>query len=264
MSENNVYETPTSDVVPESTSTKPYAYTGPKSVSTGNSLAWIASGWGIFKLHPGQWIAAVIVFVLITMVLSFIPLVGQLANPLLTYIWFAGFMIGCQAVREGNSFSIDHLFAGFKNNVGSLLGLGAIMFLVTLVLMVAMFGSMFVDLLTGVSDQPNFDPSNIFTMIGISFLLFIPVLMALFYAPALIVLQDMGVFQSLKVSFQGCLKNLLPLIIFGIVIMLLYIIGMIPLLLGLLIVVPLFFASVYASYEDIFLTKQTATWVDEA
>lgn len=264
MSDNNIYEPPSSDLSPESTGEKPFEYTGPKSVGVAGMFDWIAAGWGIFKQQPGQWIVAIILFIIISMVLSFIPILGQLVSGLITYVWVAGFMIGCQAVREGQGFQFDHLFAGFKTKVGELIALGGIMIVLSIVVVAALAGSMFIDVLTGSADMENYDPSNMLFTIVLAFLLFIPVLMAMFFAPVLVVLQDMDVITALKTSFQGCLKNLIPLILFGIIMMILYFIAMIPLLLGLLVVMPLFFSSMYGAYENIFLTKSDTKWVDEA
>jgi len=90
-------------------------------------------------------------------------------------------------------------------------------------------------------------------MIGLVIMaLFIPVVMTIWFAPALIMLADKGVFESLKLSFIGCLKNILPFLIYGIVAFILLIIAMIPVGLGLLIMVPVLMAAMYISYKDIY------------
>ena len=56
----------------------------------------------------------------------------------------------------------------------------------------------------------------------------------------------------MKLSFIGCLKNLLPLTVYGLVAMLLIMIGSLTFGLGLLIVLPVITASIYSAYRDIY------------
>jgi uncharacterized membrane protein len=78
-------------------------------------------------------------------------------------------------------------------------------------------------------------------------------MMAVWLAPALIAIHDTPVITAMKLSFFGCLKNVLPFLIYGILAMILFIIGALPLGLGLLIVMPMFFGSIYAAYKDIYV-----------
>jgi uncharacterized membrane protein len=85
------------------------------------------------------------------------------------------------------------------------------------------------------------------------FLLFyLPLVMAIWFAPALIVLQGTEPWAAMKLSFIGCLRNILPFLIYGVVGIALAIVATIPLLLGWLVLGPVTVASVYASYCDIF------------
>lgn len=264
MSDENLFQPPDSDVEPEVSDNSSLNYTGPKSRGIESAIDWIGSGWGIFKQAPGQWILTIIVFFVISIILSFIPILGQIASMLLTYVWLGGFMIGCQEVRDGKAFKIEHLFAGFSQSIGSLIGIGAIMLVLTIVIFGGLMGSMFLTMfMGGEPDMQNFEPSSFFLSFGIAFVLFIPVAMTVFYAPALIVLQKMNILSACKASFLGCLKNLLPLILLGIIMVIMYFVAMIPLFLGLLVVVPLFFATIFSSYEDIFLSQQTEAWSEE-
>ncbi len=83
-------------------------------------------------------------------------------------------------------------------------------------------------------------------------LLMIPVMMAYIFAPALVVLNDMKAIEAMKLSFIGCMKNLLSLTVFSLLAFLLMFIGSIPFGLGLLLVMPILTASLYAAYQDIY------------
>ena len=77
--------------------------------------------------------------------------------------------------------------------------------------------------------------------------------MMIWFAPALVILNDMGAVEAMKRSFSGCIKNILPFLLYGVIAMVLVILGMIPLFLGLLVVIPVLTAAIYTSYKDIFL-----------
>jgi uncharacterized membrane protein len=80
----------------------------------------------------------------------------------------------------------------------------------------------------------------------------IPLYMALWFSYPLIVLNDFGVGQALKTSFFACLKNILPFLLYGILMFLIAIVASIPLGLGWLLLGPVLLASLYTSYRDIF------------
>ena len=83
----------------------------------------------------------------------------------------------------------------------------------------------------------------------------IPVIMAFYFAPALIIFNDLDVMQALKLSFRGCMRNIMPFLLFGILMILLSILAMIPLGLGMLILAPVGMISIYVCYKDIFLQE---------
>ena len=75
---------------------------------------------------------------------------------------------------------------------------------------------------------------------------------ALWFAPALVVLRGAAPVAAIKESFSACLKNFVPFLIYGIVLLVLGIVAAIPLGLGWLVLGPVVIASVYVAYRDIF------------
>ena len=177
--------------------------------------------------------------------------------------WVAGLMLGCKSQDDGNGISVSHLFAGFQNKLGQLILLSLIIGIISIVIMVASMGSLYAQLLAvgmGVTDPADVDPAFIQDPIGtfllpflIAMLFIIPVMMMAWFAPLLIVLNDVPVFKAMGMSFKGCLKNFVPFLIYGIVLFVLYIVAIIPLALGLLVLMPTFFGSWYRSYKDIYI-----------
>ncbi|MDJ0807210.1 MAG: BPSS1780 family membrane protein [Gammaproteobacteria bacterium] len=231
----------------------------PQGVPTGNAVSWLAKGWSHFKQNPFAWILALVVWFLLAMVVSLIPLLGGIVVNLLTPIITAGFIIGCRAQDDGDDFSVGHLFAGFSTNTGQLVLVGVIYFGVMILVTVVLMGSFFG--LVGMQAMDAQDPEMMVSMLAspgligailLGTLLFIPVMMAYLFAPALVALDDLKAIEAMKMSFSGCLKNLLPFTVYGLLAMIMLIVASIPFGLGLLIVLPVLTASIYAAYRDIY------------
>jgi uncharacterized membrane protein len=77
--------------------------------------------------------------------------------------------------------------------------------------------------------------------------------MLFFFATPLVALNQVPVFKALGMSFKASLRNFLPILVYGLVVMILAILGAIPLFLGLLIVIPMIYVSSYAAYRQVFL-----------
>jgi hypothetical protein len=233
--------------------------TTPRVNPAGRGWGWIKDGFGYFKKQPLPWIAALIIGLLIIIVLGFIPLLGQLALMLTTYIWLAGFMIGCEAQSRGEPFEIRHLFAGFSNNAGRLVMLSLIYTIITVGFMLIVMGPLFMGMMeSGFQPDPEtmasmFDPVSFLLRLLITLLFMVPLLMAVWFAPALIVLNDVPVIAAMKLSFNGCLKNMLAFLVYGLIALLLYFLAVIPFLLGLLVLFPTLIASIHVAYKDIFI-----------
>jgi uncharacterized membrane protein len=82
--------------------------------------------------------------------------------------------------------------------------------------------------------------------------LLVPLLMAYWFAPALVVLRNMTAMDAMKLSFVGCLRNIWPFLVYGVIAFILMMIAMIPFGLGMLILVPVLNASIYVGYKDVF------------
>ena len=234
---------------------------GPHKVAAGHGWAWIVKGWWHFKEAPLAWILVLVVWFVLAVVLSIVPLIGPIAVNLMTPVITGGLMYGCYEQDQGGDFSVSHLFSGFSNNAGQLVLVGVfyfvLMLLVSGVIMISMFS--FIGMGAMSAEDPNamvmamLSP-GFFIAILVASLLFIPIMMAYVFAPALVILDDVNALTAMKMSFMGCLKNMLPLTIYGLIAFLLMILGAIPFALGLLVVIPMLTASIYSAYRDIYFS----------
>jgi uncharacterized membrane protein len=82
--------------------------------------------------------------------------------------------------------------------------------------------------------------------------LLLPLFMALWFAPALAVFHQQGPAEAMKNSFVACLKNVVPFLLYSVILLLLTFVASIPFGLGWLVLGPVLAASLYTSYRDIF------------
>ena len=228
----------------------------PKSVAIGRGWSWIAEGFGFFKKSALHWILTTIVGFVIMMVMGLIPVIGQIGLMLTSYVWLGGLMLGCRAQDEGKPFELKYLFAGFSTGVGKLVLLSLVIAIISVAIMFMAMGSMYWSMISGdpaAGEAMMNDMAGFWLSFLIAMALMLPIFMAVWFAPSLIVLHDVSIIEAMKLSFIGCLKNVLPFIIYGIVALVLYFVAVIPLLLGLLVLMPTLFASMYVAYKDIYL-----------
>jgi len=251
MNEQNPEGNPFQNAVVESH----FALEG-RSVEAGRGVEWLKQGWYLFVKTPGIWIAIVIIFAVIAIVLSIIPILGSLALNLLTPVFGGGIILGCKALADGEELRIDHLFAGFKQNTGSLIMLGVLCLVAGLIIMLIGFAVGGSAAMTGAA-MGNMAGAGMAAggfLLGmlLILLLSIPLSMALWFAPALVVLRNVSPMDAIKASFNACLKNIVPMLVYGILVIVLAIIAAIPLGLGYLIFLPVMLGSIYSSYVNLF------------
>jgi uncharacterized membrane protein len=229
---------------------------GGQGVAAGRGWDWIASGWDLFKRQAGMWIALVLVAFVIFLVLAFIPFIGSMASMILTPVFGAGIVLGCRAIEEGRALEIGHLFAGFREKLSPLATVGAIYLGATIVIVGVMVLIAGVGIFSMAAVGSDVSPAALLTMmlgVLVALALLVPVMMAIWFAPALVVFHDKGAVDAMKESFTGCLRNIVPFLVYGVVMLVLGLLAAIPLGLGWLVLGPVLAASLYTSYKDIYL-----------
>ena len=223
-----------------------------RGVPLANGWTWLVSAWSLFRAAAGTWIGMMLAAIVIAILILLIPFIGPLVANVIPPVFIAGLMIAARNVEQGREAKFSQLFAGFQVRFGPLVLLGV----VSLVIMGAIVFA--VVIVTGVQISTMPDPDAIFVsrqlLLAILLIaaLILPLFMATWFAPTLIVLHDMGVAAAMKASFAGCLKNVLPFLLYGVITLIASLIASIPALLGWLVLGPLIFLSVYTAYRDIY------------
>lgn len=234
-------------------------------LAAGRGAGWIGAGFGYFGRSVGGWLLAMLVFVVIAVLVSLVPLIGNLAMTLLWPIFTAGFMLGARDQDRGEAFRVQHLFQGFQTNAGQLalvgliyMGLGILLTVLVLGLIFALVGPLSLGPGPVLDELTQADPAAAAFGLGVGLtvliltLLMIPLTMLILFAPALVALDGLPAWTAMKTSFRGCLRNIVPFLIFGLLALLLLVLAMIPAGLGLLVVGPALTAAIYVAWREIY------------
>ena len=228
-------------------------------VAAGNVFEWLKQGWALFVASPGPWIAMTIVLLVFVLGMHIVPVIGMLAANLLTPLFGAGMLRACEKGAAGETLDVRDVFAGFKHNTNHLLMLGLLYMaaMVIIILFAVLIGS---SSLAGGLMMSN--PIGIGLAFGgliftflLSLALAVPLLMALWFAPALVFFNNMSPREALKASFSACMKNAVAFVVYGPILMVLMFFAALPVFLGFLVLVPVLAGSVYAAYRDIFVAN---------
>jgi hypothetical protein len=242
-----------SDVIPPA---QPGYIDAGRRLEAGRGWAWIVEGYRYFRRGPGLWILLTVIFFALLLGMQVVPFVGWIAATLLMPVLVGGFMAGCQAIERGGELELAHLFAGFRRNTAQLMLIGLIGFALTMAItlpaaVVLGIGGFFAAPMGAAADPAAYGATSLLAGLVVLALV-IPVNMALWFAPALVMLQDQTAIRAIAQSFRGCVRNIVPFLIYGVVLLVLGFVASLPLALGWLVLGPVILGSVYAAYREIY------------
>lgn len=225
-------------------------------------LQWILSGFYLFRKAPLAWVFVCFTLMLIAMAMSFIPLFGKFVFTLISPVFLAGIMLGCKDMEQGKPIELKHLFVSFKTNPAPLITIGGI-YLIGQILIIGLVmligGSQMTDMLLYGKRVDESElmgvMSNMLTSSLIALTLSIPLMMASWFSPLLVIFHNVPPIVAMQRSFFACLKNFIPFQLYGVTLIVLTVLSLMPYGLGLVILIPTIFTSIYVSYKDIFLAE---------
>lgn len=233
---------------------------------------WLRDGLMLWRRSPALLSFIAFGYLLVLLVISIFPLIGQPIASLLMPVLSLGVLNGCRAIDSGRKVGPEVLFSGFKSNVQSLVTIGGIYLVASLLVLVLtslVDGGGLLKAMTGgkVDEATAIDPSFTAALL-LAIVLSTPVVMAYWFAPVLAGWWKISAPKALFFSFFACLRNWRPflayaigLMIFGAILpgVIIGVVGLIsPTLATILtvplplILIPVVFASFYATARDVF------------
>lgn len=232
-----------------------------RTVEAGRGATWWTDGWTLFTKNAGLWIVLGLILFLIFIVLGFIPFIGWLASSLLAPLFVGSWMLASRKVESGGALEVGDLFSAFKGEqMTQLLVVGALLLAGTIVigLVVGMFG--FGAAAGMMAGGHAGSAGGMMAAAGASMLAFLVMMalgllvaMAIWFAPALVVFRGAQPVDAMKASFSACLKNIVPMLVYGVIYLVAAIVASIPFGLGWIVLVPVVLLTMYVSYKDVFV-----------
>jgi len=227
---------------------------------------WIVNGYQMLKAYPVMWAILIILYLIIMVPLSKIPMLGSVLSTLISPIFASGMLLGCHAISGYKELEINHLFAGFKQNTTQLVSLGGL-YMMGLIIAAVLFSSgldpVIIEMISDGQPVTAAQLGDMTQPILLAMLVFIPLTMAYWFAPALITFHQLTATQALKISFGACIKNISPFLLNVLIFALIFLgfvllvgllgqLGDVVVMIGILVIMPLMITSLFASYQSIF------------
>ncbi|WP_395703917.1 BPSS1780 family membrane protein [Aquabacterium sp.] len=230
-----------------------------RSVDAGRGLSWWSEGWTLFTRNAGMWIVLSLVLLVISIVLSVIPIIGGLALAVLFPVFMGGWMMAAAKQEAGGALEVGDLFLGFKDKLSPLAVIGALTLVASIIIMIIVWvlglGAFFGILAGGSRGSGGGIIAGLLSglvaivlCLGVGFIFG----MALWFAPALVVFDDVAPVDAMKASFAASLKNIVAFVLFGVIYIVLSIVASIPFGLGWIVLIPVLLLTAYTSYKDVF------------
>jgi hypothetical protein len=183
-----------------------------------NGFEWLKQAYALFRAAPLRWLLLLFTYYMLIALLELGPLqaVGQFVAPLLKPVFAVGFLAAAWSQERGVAPRFADLFRGFRSNLLALVPLGAV-FLAGITL--AVLATTLIDdgkliaILSG-AEKPTEEvigsgSVQLAMLFGTACAM--PSLLALWFAPALVVFHDAGAVRALVTSFRAAIANWRPI-----------------------------------------------------
>jgi hypothetical protein len=187
----------------------------------GRGLFWLRRAHAMFRAAPLPWLVLLVVYYLLVAFaeLGPWPSLGKLAASILKPVFAVGFLAAAWSQERGGRPALRDLFRGFRSNLWALVPLGVVFFAG---MMLAVWSTSLVDGGALISWLSGEEPSEELQKSGRLQLAFLfgalcalPTILALWFAPALVVFHDANAVSALWTSLRAALVNWRPAGVFG-------------------------------------------------
>lgn len=202
--------------------------------TTKQAVQWINCGWRLGKKRLATWLTTSLILSFIAIVLSEIPVIGEVVGLFLFPIVLCSSMIVTDRFNNpeakttdgaskrtrgflaGLRYSKDMLFSAFRNesNILPLMGMaaGMIVFGIVIKLLMSLVGGSAINAPSHFWQLSGSQFINLLAANVVVYIVYAIVAMCFFYAIPLMMLRDYEIGPAIKLSMTACLKNFLPFV----------------------------------------------------
>lgn len=249
----------------------------------GRGFAWLREAYRMFSRARVPWLLIALTYYVVMGVIDIVPYVGKLAYAVLKPVFAVGFLAAAWAQERGAAPRVRQLFSGFSSNLWSLIPLGIFLLAgVTAAILATPLvdGGQLLDVMSGRVrlTEEMIRTGDLQLAMMFAAICSLPTLLALWFAPGLVVFQDANALTAVAASLRAALANWRPLLVYGVAVffyggivpglVLMLLAAVLPQDVGTFVLVMVlfpyltfFFATLhisdYVSYRDVFHAGET-------
>lgn len=253
-----------------------------------HGVSWLRQAFAMLWAQRLRWLLLLLTYYVVLLSIRAVPYLGLLVVPVLKPVFAVGFLAAAWSQERGELPAIRHLFAGFRANLRVLLLLGLV-FVVGMSAAIAatwlIDGGKLLEVMSGAAmvDEAFLASASVQAAMLFGVLCALPVLLALWFAPALVVFQDCDAPRALMTSLRAAIANWRPIAMYALLLFLYvgvlptfvaaiiaalvpeeaaYTVAVLVLLPYLALLIATVHVSDYVSYRDIFHPDERASAID--
>jgi membrane-anchored glycerophosphoryl diester phosphodiesterase (GDPDase) len=220
---------------------------------------YFSRGWEYFKLKPLEYVGYATLVIVITLVLSIIPIIGTIASLIISPALTVGALIFTNMLARNENPEFGNFFDGFKKLTPLLVA-----YLLTLVIYAIIFipfllivGVSVISEFAAAGDDPEAMVDNFQTLASMGIWIFIFALILLYVAVSLrwvlhlVYFHQYDAVEAIKTSWKLTNKKWLHHLGFVLLGGFFMFLGALALVVGILVAIPFFYAADLAGYADV-------------
>ncbi len=220
----------------------------PRAVPIGHAFAWYEEAMRLWKRSPASWGVLALITLGVDLVLDALPGAGSLIGKIITPLVASGMVVAALEADRESRPRAAHAFAAFTAPAGAIAAIIVSSLATFAAEAAAAWWIADENLLVHAADAA---PLSITTIVGV-YVVGVLVSLPFTFVPFPVLLERAGAHAAFSASFRAFALNTLPLMLYGAVSLMLLAFGLVTWGVGFVIALPLWVASSYAAWKDIF------------
>jgi hypothetical protein len=226
----------------------PQPHLHPRAVPWQHALGWYEDAMRLFKRAPAKWIALAILTVASELLLKTVPGLGTLLSQLVTPLVACGLVYGAGAADRGSTPSLRDAIRAFREPPHAIAAVIASALVAFVAEAFAAWWIADVNLFDSGGGSAELSPTAVAGVLALGILASLPVMFVVFH----VLFEGVRPAPAFTASWNAFVLNTLPLLVYSAASIVLLGFGLATFGLGLALALPLWAASSYAAWKDIF------------
>ena len=220
----------------------------PRAVPWQHALGWYEDAMRLFKRAPAKWVVLAILTVASELLLKTVPGVGTLLSQLVTPLVACGLVYGAGAADRGSTPSLSDAIRAFAAPPAAIAAIIASALVAFVAEAFAAWWIADVNLFDNDGGSTELSAAAVAGILALGILASLPVMFVVFH----VLFEDVRPVPAFTASWNAFVLNTSPLLVYSAASMVLLGFGLATFGLGLVLALPLWAASSYAAWKDIF------------